>query len=104
MRLIIYFLFIIIFLAGVGNAKDFYVPKETDWIDHGVVIESGSKGSWDIRLGGMISPSTVVKKNGTFFLYYIGADGDRSTDKGPRHRALGVATSTDGINFTKYKR
>jgi len=50
----------------------------------------------------MISPCTVVKKDGTYFLYYIGADGNRSTDGGPRHRALGVATSTDGINFTKY--
>jgi hypothetical protein len=50
----------------------------------------------------MISPSTVVKKNGTFFLYYIGADGIRSSDSGPRHRALGVATSRDGIRFAKY--
>jgi hypothetical protein len=44
----------------------------------------------------------MVKKNGTYYLYYIGANGDRSTDGGPRHRALGVATSNDGINFTRY--
>ncbi|MCX9085647.1 MAG: hypothetical protein OIN87_12710 [Candidatus Methanoperedens sp.] len=86
------------------NAKSYEVPEQADWIDQGIVIGSGSNGAWDIRLGGMTSPSTVVKKNGTFFLYYIGADGNRSTDKGPRHRALGVATSTDGINFIKYAR
>jgi hypothetical protein len=44
----------------------------------------------------------VVKKDGVYFLYYIGADGDRSTDGGPRHRALGVATSKDGIRFEKH--
>jgi len=55
----------------------------------------------------MITPSTVVKKDGIYFLYYIGADGDRRlphTDGGPRHRALGVATSTDGIKFTNYSK
>jgi len=56
-----------------------------------------------VRFAG-ISPS-VVKKDGTYHLYYIRADGNRGfphTDKGPRHRALGVATSSDGIHFTKY--
>jgi hypothetical protein len=83
-------------LAEVG------IPKQSDWTDDGVVVSSGPSGSWDARFGGQIGPSTVVKKDGTYFLYYIGADGDRSTDGGPRHRALGVATSTDGIRFTKY--
>jgi len=78
------------------------IPTQADWTDHGVVVSEGSKGSWDVRLGGAISPSSVVKKDGVYYLYYIGADGNRSADGGPRHRALGVATSTDGINFTKY--
>lgn len=87
--------------AGTVHAE-ISVPKQSDWLDRGIVLQSGPPGSWDARLGGMISPCTVVKKDGTYFLYYIGADGNRSTDGGPRHRALGVATSTDGINFTKY--
>jgi hypothetical protein len=78
------------------------IPKQSDWTDQGVAITEGAPGSWDVRLGGMISPCTVVKNDGTYFLYYVGADGNRSTDGGPRHRALGVATSKDGINFTKY--
>lgn len=45
---------------------------------------------------------TVPPKDPTYFLYYIGADGNRSADGRPRHRALGVAISKDGIHFTKY--
>jgi len=78
------------------------IPEQSDWVDRGVVLSPGQQGSWDVRLGGMISPATVVKKNGVYFLYYIGADGNRSSDGGPRHRALGVATSKDGIRFEKY--
>jgi hypothetical protein len=78
------------------------IPAQADWTDHGLVLPPGPPGSWDQRLGGQISPCAVVKKGGTFFLYYIGADGDRSGDGGPRHRALGVATSPDGFSFSKY--
>jgi len=79
------------------------IPTQSDWEDLGVVLSKGPPGSWDVRLWGALSPCTVVKKDGTYFLYYIGADGDRVlSDDGPRHRALGVATSSDGINFTKY--
>jgi hypothetical protein len=93
-------------LLFTGNFQlvqaEILIPKQSDWTDQGIAFTNGPTGSWDVRLGGMISPCTVVKKDGTYFLYYIGADGDRSTDGGPRHRALGVATSTDGINFAKY--
>ncbi|MCK5666823.1 MAG: hypothetical protein KAI17_25215, partial [Thiotrichaceae bacterium] len=76
--------------------------SKNDWQDHGVVLTGGGPGSWDVRFDGAISPSASIKKNGIYYLYYIGADGNRSTDGGPRHRAMGVATSTDGINFTKF--
>ena len=39
------------------------IPKQADWSDHGVVLTQGAPGSWEIRLGGMISPCSVVKKN-----------------------------------------
>jgi hypothetical protein len=45
----------------------------------------------------------MVKFNGTYFLYYIGAEGDTGSPNFEAvHKALGVATSTDGIHFTKY--
>ena len=77
-------------------------PQQSKWENHGIVLQPGPPGSWDVRLEGAISPATAIKKGNTYFLYYVGADGDRSTDGGPRHRALGVAISTDGIHFTKY--
>ncbi len=96
------------FLAFAGAAfgddlRQVNIPKQSDWTVHGVVIKSGKSGSWDARLYGQVSPCTVVKKNGIFYLYYVGANGNRSTDGGPKDRALGVATSRDGIHFTKYR-
>lgn len=78
------------------------IPKQSDWTEHGVVIESGRSDSWDTRFYGQISPCTIIKKNGIFHLYYVGANSNRPTDGGPGNRALGVATSRDGIHFTKY--
>jgi hypothetical protein len=78
---------------------DIEIPGQSDWTDRGAVLTCGT--GWDGYFAG-ITPSTVVKLNGTYFLYYIGASGPRSTDQGPANRALGVATSTDGINFTRY--
>jgi len=81
------------------------IPKESEWEDRGIILKAGHPGSWDVRLEGMLSPCTVIKKQDTYFLYYIGSDGDRGpphNDDGPRHRKLGVATSSNGINFTKY--
>jgi hypothetical protein len=77
------------------------LPKQSDWQEQGVAIKKGQFGSWDSRLDGMITPCTVIKKEGKYFLYYLGADGDRDTDMGPRNRAMGVAISNDGINFKK---
>ena len=78
------------------------IPEQDAWTNQGIVLSAGPTGSWDVRLNGMYNPCATLKKGGKYFLYYIGADGDRSTDGGPRHRALGVATSNDGVNFTKY--
>ncbi|RMD99624.1 MAG: hypothetical protein D6812_11185 [Deltaproteobacteria bacterium] len=79
------------------------IPDQSEWTDRGVAISPGTGNAWDVNLRGATSPTTVVKKNGTYFLYYVGSDGQRP-DCGPAHRALGVATSTDGVHFEKYSR
>ncbi len=91
-------------LFGVAPVRaEFAIPEPSDWTEQGTALSAGPAGSWDARgFDGQISPCSVVKKDGTYFLYYVGADGDRLIDGGPANRALGVATSTDGINFTKY--
>lgn len=78
------------------------IPSESDWIEAGPILQKGPAGAWDSRLEGAISPGALVKIGDTFYLYYIGADGKRSSDRGPRHRALGVATSDDGLHFVKH--
>jgi hypothetical protein len=95
------FVLLVLLFTGTSYSADIQIPSKSDWTYKGVALTASSSG-WDKRFYGQISPCTVIKKNGKFFLYYVGADGNRSTDGGPRHRALGVATSTDGINFTKY--
>ncbi len=87
--------------ASGGKLPEVKIPKQADWTLAGTAIGKGPPNSWDARLHGQISPCAVVKKRGVYYLYYIGADGNRD-DGGPAHRALGVATSTDGLNFKKH--
>lgn len=92
---------LLLIITYSNNVTATEIPASSDWTDVGIILEQGPPGTWDTNFKGMISPSTVIKKNGTYFLYYIGADGFRA-DGGPSNRKLGVATSKDGINFTKY--
>ena len=80
------------------------VPNKGDWSAATTVLTPNpTPGTWDHILWGAASPSTVVKFNGQYFLYYIAAKGDTGE---PLYeaidRALGVATSSNGVNFTKY--
>jgi len=87
--------------AARADVKRVSIPDTSEWSRPRVVLRAGRKGTWDARLYGQISPCTVLAKDGLLHLYYVGADGDRSTDGGPRHRALGLATSKDGLHFQK---
>jgi len=88
----------------------FVLPAHSDWQLQGPVLTAGKIGDWDRHLGdprrgvqGMASPCALVRKQATYYLYYIGADGSRSSDGGMRHRSLGVATSQDGLRFVKHR-
>ncbi len=65
-------LWTLLFAVGFhGSAMaEFAIPDQTDWVEKGVALTSGPVGSWDARLYGQISPCTVVKKGGIYFLYY----------------------------------
>ena len=93
---------VIIGTASRARLPEVSIPEADDWTERGIALVAGPEGSWDARLYGQISPCTVIRKGDTYFLYYVGADGDRTTDGGPAHRALGVATSPDGIHYTKF--
>jgi hypothetical protein len=84
-----------------GHSQEILIPEPSDWVDHGPILEKGKKGDWDYLLYGAFT-GTVVKKDGTFYLYYQGAK-DYSEKYGTvTYRGIGVATSQDGIHFTKF--
>lgn len=81
---------------------DLAIPAQADWVDYGPIFERGDLGEWDYLLWGGFA-ATAVKKNGVYFLYYQGSSGYRLVpDETVTWRTIGVATSPDGINFTKY--
>jgi len=79
------------------------IPEQSDWSDGGVALNNGGSGAWDYWLQGAVSPCGVLKIDGTYFLYYIGASGGRDeSPSDPAYRKLGVATSSDGLDYTAY--
>jgi hypothetical protein len=72
-------------------------------VDYGTILEAGAPGEWDLYLWGGFAFSTL-KKDGTYYLYYQGSSDYRTEfDETVLWRAIGVATSQDGIHFTKYE-
>jgi hypothetical protein len=77
------------------------IPSQSDWLDCGPILGAGEDGEWDYYLWGGFAAS-VVRKNDTFYLYYQGAAGYDDDEGTVTWRSIGVATSPDGIHFTKY--
>ena len=78
------------------------IPTQEDWVDHGIILEAGVQGEWDLYLWGGFAFS-VIKKNDTYYLYYQGSSDYRTEyDETVLWRAIGVATSNDGIHYDKY--
>ena len=87
--------------TAVPGDESLALPHASDWVPRGEVLSRGDEGAWDRYLYGGFT-GTVVKKSGQFLLYYQGAR-DYSNQYGTvTHRAIGLATSTDGIHFTKH--
>lgn len=81
---------------------DFTIPSKSDWQDYGTILRPGSPGEWDAQLFGGFAGS-IVKRHGIYYLYYQGASGYREIDQTVTWRAIGVALSTDGVNFVKHE-
>lgn len=74
-------------------------PATADFSPYKTVVDGGS-AAWDAYFENV---SCVVKFNDTYFLYYIGGDADADEgDDWVHNRQVGVATSHDGVNWTKY--
>lgn len=82
-------------------SQEIIIPKQGEWVDRGLILEKGKKGDWDYYMYGGFT-GTAIKRDGVYFLYYQGAR-DYSEKYGTvTYRSIGVATSNDGLNFTKY--
>jgi len=78
------------------------IPEPSAWSDYGAIFESGDVGAWDHYLWGGFA-SSIVKRGGTYFLYYQGASSYRyAFDETVCGRAVGVAASSDGVAFEKH--
>lgn len=77
------------------------LPETSSWVDQGVAISEGNPGEWDSYLWGGFANS-IVKEGGVYYLYYQGSSGFDDACGDNVYRQIGVATSTDGINWTKY--
>jgi hypothetical protein len=65
-------------------------PDGINWTKYsGNPVLSGTSG-WEFQ----IVATSIIKKDGTYYLYYYGKNS-------PEYK-IGLATSTDGINWTKY--
>lgn len=97
----IYFFFILPSSTAAVTQPAPELPPPESWVDQGVILTGGSSGQWDNFVRDGFGIGSVVKKGGEYFMYYVGSSGPRY-DGGPANRAVGVATSADGIHFTKY--
>jgi hypothetical protein len=78
------------------------VPDPNDWIDYGTILSAGDVGEWDHILWGGFAAS-VIKKGNLYYLYYQGSEFYQGApDHTVMWRAIGVAVSSDGINFKKH--
>jgi hypothetical protein len=83
--------------------RNIHIPSQADWQDYGTIFQAGAAGEWDTYLWGGFA-FCVIKNDDVYYLYYQGASDYRTEyDETVLWRAIGVATSTDGIHFTKYK-
>ena len=77
-----------------SDNRDIGMSTSTDgitWTHQGVVLRKGAPGTWD---GSNIWCPAVWKEDTTYYMMYP-ASGSSGT-------VMGLATSTDGINWTKY--
>ena len=65
-----------------------------DWIQYGIVLDTGGASSWDSRAAS--SPS-VLYDGSSFKMWYVGVGESASV-----YGMVGYATSTDGVHWSKY--
>lgn len=79
--------------ATLGVLRATANTPTSQWVmDEGVLLEPGGEGEWDENF---LAITNVVKAEDGYFLYYAAGDNDGNM-------AIGLATSPDGIEWTKH--
>ena len=78
------------------------IPENLNgWTEKGTVLQTNPGIAWENQ--NQIAVIGVEKVGDTYYLYYLaGFDGCWNTDGDSNHQSVGLATSSDGINFTKF--
>lgn len=69
-------------------------PDGLNWIQHGIVLDTGDAGSWDSRA---TSAPSVLYDGTSFRMWYVGVGESASV-----YGMIGYATSSDGMHWSKY--
>ncbi len=89
------------FMPVQANALDTIPENISEWTEHGMVLKTNPAIAWEEQ--NEIGVIGVSKVGSTYYLYYLaGFDGCWNADGDSNHQSLGLATSSDGVNFTKY--
>jgi predicted GH43/DUF377 family glycosyl hydrolase len=85
---------ILAFAPGCGDGGTGTLPPRLEWRKHAAnpVLSRGPAGSWDAFE--VATPRVLVLGLNSYAMWYTGRDGRRSQ--------IGIATSTDGVTWTKY--
>jgi sucrose-6-phosphate hydrolase SacC (GH32 family) len=97
-----WFMFYTVAERGTEDAIALAVSADgLQWEKRGVVFAPGAKGTWDSRLVGRPS---VLHENGQFRMWYDGqpTNEDRAAVRLEGARAVGLATSPDGVRWTRH--
>ncbi|MEZ4271100.1 MAG: hypothetical protein R3C68_06615 [Myxococcota bacterium] len=91
---------IVISFTAEAFALDSIPENLSEWTEQGVVLRNSTDIAWEKKPG--IAVVGVAKVGQTYYLHYLaGFDGCWNSDGDVNHQSLGLATSTDGINFIK---
>ncbi|MDX2505585.1 MAG: hypothetical protein QNL62_14060 [Gammaproteobacteria bacterium] len=88
-------------LTPLAYALDNIPEDISAWTEKGGVLSTAPSIAWEEQ--NQIAVIGVSNVNGTYYLFYLaGFDGCWNADGDANHQSVGLATSTDGINFTKH--
>jgi hypothetical protein len=92
-------LYIPLSVAALDN-----IPENiSEWTEEGTVLSRTTSITWESK--GSCQICGISKVDGTYYLFFHGGfDGCWNRDGDVNHQSVGLATSTDGKNFTRYSK